>query len=220
MAEEIKNKLTKNKRLIWLILLLLLLLIIAAIIYLVLVYFQAPPSTVVNTNNNNLNQIAVLPNGQTIMPSEFNQPDSEVLLDLGGNVETEATQQNQANVLFVAQAFAERFGSYSNQSNYMNLDDLQSLMTTSMNNWVQQTYKDQLQKQNPNINTYYALETKAISSEVISLDETTGKAEIRIKTQRQEFKNDINNPRIFYQDIILNLVKQNDVWKVDGAFWQ
>ncbi len=219
MAEKTKQKLTKSKRLIWLILLLLLLLIIAALIYLALVYFKAPPPSLVNANTN-LNQVPVLPVGQTVMPNTFNNPDSEVLADLGGAAAPEIEQQKQANVLFVAQAFAERFGSYSNQSNYTNLDDLDSFMTNSMSNWVQQTYKAELQKQNPNIDIYYALETKAISSEVLNLDEGAGKAEIRIKTQRQEFKNDINNPRIFYQDIILNLVKQNDAWKVDGAFWQ
>ncbi|HDQ22493.1 MAG TPA: hypothetical protein ENN28_00785 [Candidatus Uhrbacteria bacterium] len=220
MAEPIKDKLTKNKKRLWLIILLLLLLIIVILIYLLLAYFKAPLPGVVDLNNN-MNQEPI-PLEEIIIPDSFNRPDGAVLADLTADAEREGTQElsPSINLLFVAQAFAERFGSYSNQGDYANFGDLKIFMTDSLDNWVQQTYIDELKKKNPDFNIYYALETKAISTEVLSLDESVGRAEIMVKTQRQEFDNDLVNPRVFYQDILLKMVKQNNEWKVDGAFWQ
>jgi len=212
----IKEELTKRKKIIWLIIILLLL-IIAVLIYLFLTYFRQ--SSEVKTNlNANLNQ-AGLP-AQVPGPNVFNKPDLGVAAEIQGLNQGKAVSETEKqNVLFVASSFVERFGSYSNQSNYKNLDELNVFMTASMQNWIIR-YKEDLKKQNPDINTYYALETKAISTQVRSLDEKAGRGEILVKTQRQEFKNSITNPRIFYQDILLNLVKVDNQWKINGAYWQ
>ncbi len=222
MAEKSKEQATKIKKIIILAVILLLLLIIAAIIYLLLTYFnvnQAPPQTNLNANTN---QTAALPDQPLPDLTNFNNTNAAVLSDsqtLNGEVE-EIDQAEQVSVLLIAEAFAERFGSYSNQSNYTNLDDLSVFMTESMTDWVNNTYKEKLRQQNPDFNTYYAIEAKAISKQVENLDEEAGKAKVIVKTQRQEFNNDINNPDVFYQDILLEFVKVDDQWKVDGAYWQ
>ena len=220
MAEELRGPITKRKKFIWLILILLFLLIIAAIIYLLLVYFQVAEPGTANLNAN-LNQSPVGVVEQPVRPDDFNQANSNVLADLKAinGEEPEINAEEEVDVLLVAEAFAERFGSYSNQSDYQNLDDLEIFMTESMNTWVE-SYKEDLKKQNPDINIYYAVETKAISNQVRVLDEEKGEAELLIKTQRQEFENDITNPAIFYQDILLKLVKADGQWKVQGAYWQ
>ncbi len=214
MAEN----LTKRKKVIWLIIILIIILIIAALIYLLYNYFgAAPPEKEVNLNEN-LNQAPVVEEPPVI--PDFNKADLNVLADLKALSEEEIINEEAGvDVLFVAQSFAERFGSYSNQSDYRNFDDLEVFMTDSMNDWILK-YKEELKKENPGIDTYYAVETKAISSEFTELDEEAGTAEVIIKTQRQEFENDITNPRIFYQDILLQLVKVDDQWKVKGAYWQ
>jgi len=212
----IKEEFKKRKNIIWLIIILLLL-IIAVLIYLFLTYFKQPRQILTNYNAN-LNQ-AGLP-AQITAPTTFNNPDLGVVAEIQGlNPKTEVKEEEKLNILFVASSFVERFGSYSNQSNYKNFDELDVFMTASMQNWITR-YKEELKKQNPDINTYYALETKAISTKIISLDEKVGKGEILVKTQRQEFKNNINNPRVFYQDILLNLVKVDQQWKINGAYWQ
>lgn len=38
-------------------------------------------------------------------------------------------------------SFAERFGSFSNQSNYGNFTDLSIMMTEAMNNWAKKMLK-------------------------------------------------------------------------------
>jgi len=212
----LKEEIIKRKKVIWLLLILLLLLIIAAIIYLLLFYYKISPAGVTN-NNGNLNQ-PVIPKATT--PVTFNQPNPEVMAEVQGLNPTAAVNTSEKKgATFIATSFAERFGSYSNQSNYKNLDELDSFVTDSMRKWLA-TYKEQLRKQNPDINTYYALETKAISTDVKSIDEKLGQGEIIVKTQRQEFKNTINNPRVFYQDLLLKMLKVDDQWKVNGAYWQ
>ena len=195
--------------------------IIAAIIYLLLVYFKVTPTTPPVNLNANLNQEAALPDQPQPDLVTFNNTNSSVKADLQGlnNEVEEVNETEQVSVLLIAESFAERFGSYSNQSDYQNLDDLEIFMTESMNTWVE-SYKEDLKKQNPDINIYYAVETKAISNQVRVLDEEKGEAELLIKTQRQEFENDITNPAIFYQDILLKLVKADGQWKVQGAYWQ
>ncbi len=214
MAETLQVQNKKSKRLLWLILLILFLFIIAAIIYLVLNYYQAPQEDDIN-----LNQTVPVP--EIIPPGidEFNQPSSSILLDIEAENGEVSEPVKENGILLVSTAFVERFGSYSNQSDYTNLDDLEIFMTENMKNWIP-TYKKQLQLENPDFNIYYAINTEAISTQINSMDDEAGTANILIKTQRQEFENSPNNSKVIYQDIILDLVKIDNQWKVKGAFWQ
>ncbi|MBN1326063.1 hypothetical protein JW977_03755 [Candidatus Falkowbacteria bacterium] len=216
MAEEIQTESNKKRKFIWL-LLFLLLIIIAVILYLILARYNIISGPInVNINNQNINEPATVP--VTTTPT-FNTPDSTILSQMLDTAPI-VIEVQKSNAVFTASTFAERFGSYSNQSNYKNLDELTVFMTDSMIRWINQTYKPSLIAQNPQTNAYYALETKAISSQINLLDEDANASEILIKTQRQEFKNSISNPRIFYQDILIKMIKIGDEWKVDGAYWQ
>jgi len=211
----INEGLNKRRRTV-LIIILLLLLIIAALIYLYLSYFRKAIFTPVNQNIN-----VNVPLAPTVIPpTTYNNPNMYVLADVENTAGAAPTsERTKQNILFIASSFTERFGSYSNQSNFKNFDELAVFMTDHMKTWVASS-KEKLQKQYPDLNKYYALETKAISTQVNNLDDKTGKSEIMVKTQRQEFNNTINNPRIFYQELLLKLIKVNDEWKVDGAYWQ
>jgi hypothetical protein len=218
MAEPFQEQNKKSKRLLWLILIILFLFIIATIIYLVLNYYQSPQTQ--DDLNVNLNQTVSIP--EVIPPGidEYNQPSSSIVVDIeaeNGDIIEEPVEEG--GVLLVSTAFVERFGSYSNQSDYANLDDLEIFMVDDFKNWIP-TYKKQLQLENPDFDTYYAINTEAISTQINSMDDDAGTANILIKTQRQEFKNSPSNSKIIYQEIILDLVKIDDQWKVKGAFWQ
>ncbi len=214
-----QNQVTSRKKrsLLW-ILLILLLLIAAILIYLYLFYFKPKPVT----ENININQNT----NQTISPTApatttFNNTNASVLTDIqaatGGNQSGNQNEQN--NAILIATAFTERFGSYSNQSDYRNFQELDQFMTETVKKWVSQ-YIEGLKKDHADTNVYYAIETKAISTQVNSFDETAGFAQILIRTQRQEFNNTITNPQIIYQDMLLELIKDNNQWKVRGAYWQ
>ncbi len=210
-----KEALTKNKRLLWLLIIIILLLIIAVVIY--LIFFQLKPVVPVVVNQN-LNQAAPLP--LVNQPTVFNNTNSQVLADVQGvSPAPEVAGGEKQSVTFIATSFAERYGTYSNQSGFRNFDELAPFMTDSMAKYVA-SYKQQLMAQYSDINIYYALVTKAISIQINNMDESSGTGEILVKNQRQEFKNTLANPRIFYQDILLKMLKVNNEWKVNGAYWQ
>jgi len=215
MPEELKQNVKKSKKYIWLILILLLLLLIAAIIYLILTY-QGKINPIENTN-----EVSDTGTIEPVQPGDFNKPDGGVVSDLVALNGGEDTDQEEiSNLLFIASSFAERFGSYSSQSEYQNLDDLESFMTVDMNSWVTGQYKGDLEKAHPEFGDYYGIVTKAISANMESKNDQFDQAVVMVKTQRQEFVGDLNTPNVFYQNIKLELIKSADQWKVDGAYWQ
>jgi hypothetical protein len=114
-------------------------------------------------------------------------------------------------------SFAERFGSWSNQSNYSNISDLKMFMTTRMQAWANTYIAEQISKNN-NASQYYGISTWAASEEVKDLNESDGTATIIVKTFRQETAN--SDKPAYEQNVQIKLVRENDVWKGDSAYWQ
>jgi hypothetical protein len=119
----------------------------------------------------------------------------------------------------MAAAFAERFGSFSNQSNYGNLRDLQIFMTARMKSWSQ-SYIESARARKTEVAIYYGITTKAILSQVKQFDEQAGQAEILVKTQRRESSGVSANGASFYQDIVIKYLREAGIWRVDEATWQ
>jgi len=118
----------------------------------------------------------------------------------------------------LAAAFAERYGSFSNQSDFENIADLRVFMSRSMVEWSEDYVADARAKQAVSPE-YYGVITRAISAEIEALDETGGMAEILVKTQRQEILAD-GSETVYYQDITVDLITENQQWKVDSATWK
>lgn len=115
-------------------------------------------------------------------------------------------------------SFAERFGSFSNQSNYGNFTDLNMMMTDSMKTWAEKNVNDLKSKETGT--AYYGITTKALTYEIKSFDDNAGTAEILVGTQRQESTETINGGTSYIQNLDLNLVKVNGDWLFDQAYWQ
>ncbi len=114
--------------------------------------------------------------------------------------------------------FAERFGSYSNQSSYENLSDLLPFMTENFKKWAQGKVNEQLQKAYQPI--YQGVTTKALSYSMGIFNEQTGIAEMTVSTQRREMIGSTANTKIYNQDVTLKFVKTDDIWLVDHAEWK
>lgn len=148
-----------------------------------------------------------------------NQAGRAALPNLNTNVNLPATPQSakeQSSLLAQAITFAEKYGSFSNQAGFENLNDLKVMMTQ---NFVSQTEKyiaDSLAKVSDT--TYHGFTTKAISTQIKSQDTTL--AQVMVMTQRSEFLGTNPEPRVFYQNILLNFVNSGGAWKVDDARWQ
>ncbi len=129
-----------------------------------------------------------------------------------------AEEQNLQSVLTaIAFTFAERFGSYSTESNFSNLTALESLMTVKMKT-VAETFKNTQQATTPG--TFYGVSTQALSATIHTIDQLAGRASLTVSTQRQESRGDTTNPRVFYQDLDLELALVGDQWKIDTASWK
>lgn len=120
----------------------------------------------------------------------------------------------------LAAAFAERFGSYSNQGNFENIIDLKVLMTEKMQRWADDLVARNSAGRTDN-SIYSGVTTKAISTEVPDIGSGAGAVTITVKTQRRETSGSMDgNEKIVYQDLKLSLVKVGDEWKIDAASWQ
>ncbi len=125
----------------------------------------------------------------------------------------------QTDLKQLAASFAERFGSYSNQSDYGNIRDLKIFMSLKMQAWADNfVSKSRIEKGETGI--YSGITTKAIAQEVRQFDETAGQAEILIKTRRRQASGTTDDATTYYQDIIIKFVWEKGEWKVDRAEWQ
>jgi len=117
----------------------------------------------------------------------------------------------------LAKSFAERFGSYSNQSNYTNLKDLRMFMSVDMKSWVDDFIAQS--KITSQRDIYYGISTKAISSKVEYLDLEMGQASFQVETVRQEATSSTENSSSFRQPVKVVLLRENKTWYIDKAVW-
>ena len=125
-------------------------------------------------------------------------------------------EKQAASIGAVAKTFVERFGSYSNQSGYSSLAELEALSTESFAAWLQSNYVPELKKEHDPAGYYYEISTEAPM--IASVEQSATAAKFVVTTQRIE-KTD-NGEKTFQQDIVLDMKKIGDEWRVDGAYWQ
>ena len=192
---------------------------IAAIVLAILVYFLVfyNPSANIKTgetiDENNTGSQAT-PVNNRLEQQDANKSTAIIEAKHANNTEIVKTE-----LKMMAASFAERFGSFSNQSDYGNIRDLKIFMTHSMRKWADDFISESRAK-NSNSDIYHGFTTKALIQETIQFNEEAGKAEFLIKTQRKEAVGTTSNTTAFYQDIIIKFIKEKGVWKVNGADWQ
>jgi hypothetical protein len=196
-----------TKRAILLIVILLIIIILGLAGYFGYMMYLAKP--LAPTNSNLTNQGAV----ENINATGVLNTNS------ANNLPLTLPQDDQGKIKLLASVFTATYGSYSNQTSLNNFDDLYSYMVQTMKKWVESTYKVDIMNAHPK-NEYYAIETKVLNVQINDLDQAKGTAEILVNTQRQEFTKSPDNANSFKQDLLLNMIKINDNWIVDSAYWQ
>lgn len=203
-----------NKKAIGILIILVGLIIIIGIIYFVFFYnfnkeeVEPQPSAVRQTEQPGQAEDK-LPQEKTVEP-DIKKPTIEI---------PARTDVSQEELKRIAGSFAERFGSYSNHSSYSNIYDLQIFMSKSMQSWADKFVAEARAKQKAG-DIYYGISTRAIHEEIKEFDEEPGRAEILVNTQRRQSAGAMGNSAAFYQDISINFIKENGLWKVDNAYWQ
>ena len=117
----------------------------------------------------------------------------------------------------IGMSFAERFGSYSNQSDYGNFTDLKIMMTDNMKSWVD-TYVAQLKKQNSASGAYYGLTTQAVTATVSSFDDKTGQAAVIVTVKQVASTAKVTGGPSVTKKLDLTFKKVNGDWLVDRAY--
>lgn len=200
-----------NKKFLGIIIVIAALAIIAGIVY--IIFFHKFSNSAGQTAQQPVVQEPVK-NSQTAIEDQFKQ---------GADVQSAPVSQKieitRDDLERMASAFAERFGSFSNQSDYGNIRDLQIFMTDSMKNWSE-NYISGARAEKTQTSIYYGIVTKAISSQAKQFDSDAGLAEILVKTQRRESAGTAGNSSVFYQDIMIKYAREQSVWRVDGIYWQ
>lgn len=128
-------------------------------------------------------------------------------------------QVGEEDLKRLAASFVERYGSYSNQSGYANIRDLEIFMSGAMKIWAE-SYIEQTRNQNTPTDIYYGIITKAVVVETKNFDENSGQANFLVKTQRKESIGVGANARTFQQDASVSMVKESGVWKVSKVKWE
>ena len=116
-----------------------------------------------------------------------------------------------------ARSFVERYGSYSNQSNFENMEDLYPFMTDRMKTATAAFVKSQRDKGAGGA-SYQGTTTHALSAR--TLEEGSERAVLSIASQRQESNAEMPSGRVYYQTIELVLIKDGASWRVDEANWK
>lgn len=118
-----------------------------------------------------------------------------------------------------ARSFVERYGSYSNQSNFENIEALYPFMTDRMRRESKDTVAAQRSDARRTLVVYSGVTTRVLSLATISSSVTV--ANVRASTQRTQSGGTIQGaPRVSYQDIELSLLKVGEEWKIDSAVWK
>lgn len=188
------------------------LLLIATIIYFIFIKGDEPSPVRTDIPSDPIVQVPEEPEISTTTPSD--RPRNHQLYDISREAEH---QINANDVAKIAISFAERLGSYSNQSNYGNFEDLNIFMTGSMRAWAK-NYVSQMRADNPYDGSYYGITTKAITHEIVDFNDAEGTAEIIVNTHRREVRMS-GEENVFTQDLRLVFAKENNQWLVNGAYW-
>lgn len=191
--------------------------IVGLIILLVIIYFSFLKKSPVNapteaTPGINQPSLVVSNTGTTTLGDQPRRRTYDVTKEAAHKTTAEDLAQR-------GMAFAERLGTYSSYSNYGNFTDLKISVTDSFGEWVDK-YVAQLKSQAKNDGAYYGIDTKALTTEIKSFDDSAGKAQIIITTERRESSDKIGGGAPYIQKLDLVFLRVNGEWLVDKAYWE
>lgn len=117
----------------------------------------------------------------------------------------------------VARTFVERFGSYSSETDFANVDDVMKLATPTYQNELDalvNSYRRQFDAEAG----YTGVSTQVISMKTVT--ETEAATTFLVTTQREEAVGTPGNTTLRYQDAQVDLVKSGDNWLVNDLTWK
>ena len=114
----------------------------------------------------------------------------------------------------MAELFAERYGSYSNQGDYQNLRDLLPVMTAR---YRRETEAFLATASSSSGQTFEGVTSVKISTDVRSADADSAVIAV---TLQQERRSGTAAPTVGYRTLRMELEKVGEEWRVDKASWE
>lgn len=201
-----------KKFVIVLVALIIVLLIGAGIIAWVFLADQDPNVNSNRSQNTNVRQNTT--NRTTTNTQTTNTGTIEENTNQGGGGES-LKQNTEDEIMSLSRSFIERFGTFSNQNEYENINNLRIYMTKRMQAYADTLIQDAEKKGEGG--AYYGITTKVVSVEILELAGTA--ARVRLTTQRKETKEG-GESKVFYQDVELGVVQESSIWKIDNVTWK
>lgn len=118
----------------------------------------------------------------------------------------EATIEDLKNMAIF---FSQKYGSFSNQANYDNLEDINDIITADMRTWLDEQRGNDVVE----AGVYYGVDSRAVSVKVLNLDNTDGNATILVDLLRQD-----TNGESDQKQLRLEFKKVDGIWKIGGAY--
>jgi hypothetical protein len=185
------------------ILIIVIIVIVGLAIALILKNRLAPSDQLFNAPADNLNQPAT-PSAQGNLPSAGN------ILPSGPIENLTPVEQGLYNV---ARNFAERYGTFSTDSSFANLAEVKLFSSARLSRQI-----DEMIAAGQQTGEFYGITSKVLNVKVKEANEETGSGQSIVFLQRQETKAN-DQPRVFYQQLGLLMIKSGNNWLVDAAEW-
>ena len=134
-----------------------------------------------------------------------------------GEVKAPAVGDDRVEIERVSIIFAQQYGSYSNQSDFAGFGAIKTLSSNKMNAWLG-TYLEKIRQQYKDKALYEGVTTQVLS---LTIDDfSSDESKVSVKTRRFFSKSGEVTPKEVFQDIQLSLIKFQNHWLADGAFWK
>lgn len=179
----------------------------------VYVWLPAQDSTV---NVNVSNQVVVNSQDNTNTAGLTNTTLNTNLVEVNTNTPTGAALPDANRILALGRSFTERYGSFSNQNEFENLNRLLTYMTPRLQQSTQEFMASQALKQSSK-DPYYGVTTDVVTITIQSQEDK--RAVVLVDTRRRESREG-QNTTVYSQSAKMVLVKQQGEWLVDKFEWQ
>ena len=114
----------------------------------------------------------------------------------------------------IARVFVERFGSFSSESGYDNIDEVSALATSSLQDRLLGIAEG---ARGQDSESYYGVSTTVLTFETVASSDSS--ITLLITTQRAESIDSPANTTTRYQEIEVAMIASGDTWLVDSFTW-
>jgi len=116
----------------------------------------------------------------------------------------------------LARLFAERFGTFSSQSQYEGIGDVMAVTTDSFQNWLKDKYIPQIKGQH-SAAVYSGQTTRVMSVTVEKFADNESQVAVRVQRAVTDEGGAIE---VKYPVLNVALIRQDSMWLVDSAYWE